>query len=60
MSHDASLAVFTDNGLEFAAHAERYSRIKNDKNLNKPLLLDALEYGEPDRCLLYTSDAADE
>ena len=53
MSHDASLAVFSDNKLKFAAHAERYSRIKNDKNLNKPLLLDALEHGDPDEIYFY-------
>ena len=53
MSHDASLAVFSDNKLKFAAHAERYSRIKNDKNINKPLLLDALEHGDPDEIYFY-------
>ena len=34
MAHDASLAVFLYDELVFAAHAERYSRIKNDKNLS--------------------------
>ena len=29
-AHDASLAVFSETGLEFASHSERYSRIKND------------------------------
>ena len=48
MAHDASLAVFkkTKKGLGtksttellFAAHSERYSRIKNDKNLHLGLL----------------------
>jgi len=53
MSHDASLAVFNDNGLEFAAHSERYSRIKNDKNLHKDLIKEALEYGHPDKIYFY-------
>jgi carbamoyltransferase len=53
MSHDASLAVFSDDGLEFAAHSERYSRIKNDKNLHHDLLAEALEFGEPDRIYFY-------
>tara|TARA_B110000046_G_scaffold64379_1_gene71856 strand:+ start:10345 stop:11829 length:1485 start_codon:yes stop_codon:yes gene_type:complete len=53
MAHDASLAVFTDTGLEFAGHAERYSRVKNDKHLNQLLIDEALEYGEPDRICYY-------
>lgn len=53
MSHDASLAVFTKDGLEFAAHSERYSRIKNDKNLHTDLIAEALEYGNPDRIYFY-------
>jgi carbamoyltransferase len=53
MAHDASLAVFDDKQLVFAAHAERYSRIKNDKNLNKGILKDALQYGMPDRVYFY-------
>ena len=53
MSHDASLAVFSDDGLEFAAHSERYSRIKNDKNLHYELIYDALKYGHPDRVYYY-------
>jgi carbamoyltransferase len=53
MSHDASLAVFSDDGLEFAAHSERYSRIKNDKNLHHDLLAEALEFGIPDKIFYY-------
>ena len=29
-SHDASVAVLKDDAIQFAAHSERYSRIKND------------------------------
>jgi carbamoyltransferase len=32
----------------FAAHAERYTRRKNDPLLNEPLLTSALRFGEPD------------
>ena len=45
LSHDAALAVFKDRRLVFASHAERYSRIKNDKNLNINILHEALGYG---------------
>jgi carbamoyltransferase len=31
----------------FAAHAERYSRVKNDSELNAAIIEDMLEYGEP-------------
>lgn len=57
MSHDASLAVFSKsyNRLEllFAGHSERYSRIKNDKNINAGILQEALEFGEPNRVHFY-------
>jgi carbamoyltransferase len=53
MSHDASLAVFSEDGLEFAAHSERYSRIKNDKNLNQAIIDEALEYGNPEKIYFY-------
>ena len=53
MAHDASLAVFTDTGLEFAGHAERYSRVKNDKHLNQSIIDEALQYGKPDRICYY-------
>jgi len=29
-NHDASLALINDKEIVWAAHAERYSRIKND------------------------------
>ena len=53
MAHDASLAVFGDKKLVFAAHAERYSRVKNDKNLNQDLIDEALDYGEPHKIYFY-------
>ena len=53
MAHDASLAVFDNKQLVFAAHSERYSRVKNDKNLNKGILSDALEFGKPEQIYFY-------
>jgi carbamoyltransferase len=48
LSHDASLAVVDDGRILFAAHAERYSRVKNDPLLNDGILAEALQYGAPD------------
>ena len=52
-SHDAALAVFTDEGLEFASHSERFSGVKNDAHLNKELIDYALQWGEPDEIIWY-------
>ena len=46
-SHDAALSVVIDNRLVFAAHSERYSRIKNDAYLNEGIIEDALKHGYP-------------
>ena len=50
MNHDASISVVDSSSLEilFAGHAERYSRIKNDQDLNEGLIADAMSYGKPD------------
>ena len=52
-SHDAALAVFTDEGLEFASHSERFSGIKNDAHLNADLINYARQWGEPDEVVWY-------
>ena len=52
-SHDAALAVFTDDGLEFASHSERFSGVKNDAHLNKELVDYARKWGEPDEIIWY-------
>ena len=52
-SHDAALAVFTDDGLEFASHSERFSGVKNDAHLNSGLIDYAKRWGEPDRVFWY-------
>ena len=57
MSHDASLAVFSNINnkltLLWAAHSERYSKIKNDKNLHADLITEALAYGRPEKVYYY-------
>ena len=53
MSHDAALAVMKDDELVYASHAERYSRVKNDKNLHQDQIDEALEYGYPDKVYYY-------
>ena len=56
-NHDASVTIFDTNKNEilFAAHAERYSHVKNDKNLNREILIDALSYcgGHVDEYIWY-------
>ena len=51
--HDAALSVVQDGVIVFASHSERYSRIKNDKNLTWGLLRAALEFGRPDIIFWY-------
>ena len=52
-SHDASLCVLINNEIKYASSSERYSRIKNDKNLNQEMINDALIYGNPDEIVWY-------
>ncbi len=53
-SHDAALAVFSDDGIEFASHSERFSRIKNDPDLDKTMVRYCLhKYGVPDEIVWY-------
>lgn len=52
-SHDASVSLIKDGEILFAAHAERYSKQKNDWYNNKDIILDALNYGTPDAIAYY-------
>ena len=46
--HDAGATLIDSYGnIVFAGHAERYSGVKNDANLNQALINDALSYGKP-------------
>ena len=54
--HDAAAAVISTGGvIKFAAHSERYSRVKNDPWLNHDLIGEALEHGRPDTIVLHES-----
>ena len=47
LNHDASVCLVDGTDVKFAAHSERYSRCKNDKELNQKLLDDCVSYGTP-------------
>lgn len=46
-NHDASLALVDNETVLWAAHAERYSRVKNDRNLNQYMVEEMYRYGTP-------------
>ena len=46
-AHDASITVFDKERIVWAAHAERQTGKKNDRNLNWEIIKQAREYGEP-------------
>ena len=52
-SHNAALAVFDNDQLVFASESERFSKIKNDPDLNQELLDHALEFGDPSEVVWY-------
>jgi carbamoyltransferase len=52
-SHDASVSLIKDGEILFAAHAERYSKQKNDWYNNKDIYLDMLNYGTPTHIAYY-------
>jgi carbamoyltransferase len=47
-SHDASISVIENGEILFAAHSERYSKIKNDWHLNDEIVKETFKYGKPD------------
>lgn len=52
-NHDASLALIAGKEIIWAAHTERYSRKKNDKNLNNNIIEDMLNYGSPSSIVFF-------
>ena len=52
-THDAAVCVIEDGKILFAAHAERYSKKKNDWYTNSSILDEALSYGKPDKIAYY-------
>lgn len=51
LNHDASLSLLDGDRILFAAHSERYSRIKNDRRLNREIVEDLLRYGKPEQII---------
>ena len=52
--HDAGISLITDGEIKFAAHAERYSKVKHDSELNAEMLNDCFDrYGVPQRIAYY-------
>jgi carbamoyltransferase len=51
--HDAAVTVLQDGNIVFAAHSERYSKIKNDCFLNQKIINAALVFGKPDQIVLH-------
>ena len=57
MNHDAAMAVVDYSSgigeILWAAHSERYSKIKNDHYLNKKIVDEAMTYGPFDKVVYY-------
>ena len=52
--HDAGITLINDGEIMFAAHAERYSKIKHDSDINVEMLNDCFNrYGVPQRIAYY-------
>jgi len=51
--HDAGVSVIRDGKILFAAHAERYSKLKHDPHVNAAIMQEALSFGEPDLIAYY-------
>jgi len=52
--HDAGITLINDGEIKFAAHAERYSKVKHDSELNAEILNDCFEgYGVPQSIAYY-------
>ena len=53
MNHDAAMAVVDGTDILWAAHAERYSKVKNDHYLNQHIVNEAMTYGPFDKVVYY-------
>ena len=53
MNHDASMTVVDGREIVWAAHAERYSRVKNDHFLNWKIVNEAMTHGPFDKVVYY-------
>ena len=53
MNHDASMTVVDGREILWAAHSERYSKVKNDHFLNWGIVNEAMTYGPFDKVVYY-------
>ena len=53
MNHDAAMAVVDGTEILWAAHAERYSKVKNDHYLNWDIVNEAMTYGPFNKIVYY-------
>ena len=52
--HDAGVSLISDDKILFAAHSERYSKVKHDSELNTKILSDCIsQFGIPDELAYY-------
>ena len=52
--HDAGISFISDDEILFAAHSERYSKVKHDSELNTKILSDCIsQFGMPDELAYY-------
>jgi len=53
LNHDAAVSVIDNGEIVFAAHSERYSKIKNDMYLNDSIISAAMTHGPFDKIAYY-------
>ena len=53
LNHDAAMTLIEDGKILWAGHAERYSGIKNDPNLNLEMFMDMWDYGVPKKVVWF-------
>jgi len=53
LNHDAAVSVIDNGEIVFAAHSERYSKIKNDMYLNDSIISAAMIHGPFDKIAYY-------
>ena len=52
--HDAGISFISDDKILFAAHSDRYSKVKHDSELNTKILSDCIsQFGMPDEIAYY-------
>ena len=52
--HDAGISFIRDDEILFAAHSERYSKVKHDSEINTKILSDCIsQFGMPDQLAYY-------